>query len=568
MASKTIQQIRKGNSVKTKLLSIIFLTAALASGIALAQGRPILSNVRTAQANDPVVRSESPHASHGAVSLAVGDLDLDTISYSNSNRQSQFVQGGTLDATLMPGKSIRFEGSRVEVTTSGSETWLGRSEDGWLALTRRNRRIAGIAFVDGDTFNITGSDRGKAVVKQLAKDSAADCGAAILDLETGDVSMTAGKASSENADGPNAKAVAAGQVVSIVITYSPEVMAYYGNALIANVDNLVASANQAYADSSINGLIHVSAYRLIAGSNGTSGTNQIQNISLGLTTSAWPFQQVPALRNDTRTDLVVHLVTRSTPALLCGAAQTLFRTSAFGDRYRGVIATNCPASDRTFTHEIGHMLGANHDLQYYAATHPTATAWAPGAYGFTDTAPYFNVRTIMGQAPYPGNDCTVASGCPRLNRFSSASQTYLYKGAGYPLGNYNADIASVFNGYTDPITQQTYASSMQHVASYRTGSVVVPSPVAGLTSPTCGSPVSVSWAANSGAIGWYQWGRTSFPVMAASKVLYEVNKTPQSDFVTTLPLGEASYLHVLACNDSGCSQRQSFGPINAPGACP
>ena len=49
---------------------------------------------------------------------------------------------------------------------------------------------------------------------------------------------------------------------------------------------------------------------------------------------------------------------------------TFWRVFAAVVAIAAVVAVNCPTSDHTFTHEVGHVLGGNHDSSTFGSNEP------------------------------------------------------------------------------------------------------------------------------------------------------------------------------------------------------
>lgn len=115
---------------------------------------------------------------------------------------------------------------------------------------------------------------------------------------------------------------------------------------------------------------------------------------------------------------------------LCGVSR-LMQVGVTNSLYvYQVLNTECAIGDRTFTHELGHILAGRHDIgstllaEENAGTNPFTTD-----VGFTDFVDDF--RTIMGDNSTYVSPCDTDNGCSRINRWSSANQTWM----GNPLGS-------------------------------------------------------------------------------------------------------------------------------------
>ncbi|MDJ0655830.1 MAG: M12 family metallo-peptidase [Xanthomonadales bacterium] len=108
------------------------------------------------------------------------------------------------------------------------------------------------------------------------------------------------------------------------------------------------------------------------------------------------------------------------PAQGCDGIHPGFDINAFN-----VVNTQCAAANADFAHEVGHVLGLEHEPPQGV---PAADASFPWSYGFQQ----FNVfKTIMA--------ITCGMNCPRILYFSSADPNVLFNGQ--MVGNVNQDNA-------------------------------------------------------------------------------------------------------------------------------
>jgi peptidyl-Asp metalloendopeptidase len=157
------------------------------------------------------------------------------------------------------------------------------------------------------------------------------------------------------------------------------------------------------------------------------------------------------LRNVTRADLVSLLVDYGQNATACGIAWLLTTNSvSFAPSGFSVVERDCASSNLSFPHELGHNMGAHHDL-YVATGDHTLDAYS---HGFVDLTGKF--RTIMAY----NDQCAAASpafNCQRIGLFSTPNKSF----GGRVVGN----AATADNARTLGETGNTVANFRQALAS-------------------------------------------------------------------------------------------------------
>ena len=113
---------------------------------------------------------------------------------------------------------------------------------------------------------------------------------------------------------------------------------------------------------------------------------------------------LPEARDDVGADAVMLLVQGDGGA--CGLAYLMpTATPAFAPAAYGLVDHRCAASNLSFTHELGHTLGSQHDRDSARSTPAN-----PFAYGYRDADAGF--RSVMAYACDDGP-------CPRINHWSN-----------------------------------------------------------------------------------------------------------------------------------------------------
>lgn len=328
----------------------------------------IVRNARAVDRNSAAAIEPAEAAIADAHRLSVADIDLSGVEDTGPLGRRSFVQGGTIAVELMPGELFVFEGQRVEQGAEGVQSWVGteRGGDGYLVLTRRQGRMAGAANAGGRRFEFMGAASGRIVIRELFPETGGDCGQDIA----GDSSkiLTAGSIPSLAKASTNLSST----TIDVLITYSDEAASYYGMSNMATkVGTLVTAMNQSFSDGGVDGLVRIVGYQRIAGSNGVdSSSNQPEPLRDAILLGQSPFTSISALRNTLQADAVVHLFRKGSGSLLCGVATRRVASSTSEDAFAAVVAVNCPTSDHTFTHEVGHVLGGNHDSSTFGSNEP------------------------------------------------------------------------------------------------------------------------------------------------------------------------------------------------------
>ena len=224
-------------------------------------------------------------------------------------------------------------------------------------------------------------------------------------------------------------------------------------AMRAEVALAVAVSNQAYTNNDL-----VQRLRLVyTGESSIVETNSFSTDLARIRGDA----TVAFLRNLTRADLVSLIVDNGDSAAFCGIGflmttnTTFFASSAFS-----VVERRCATGNLTFPHELGHNMGAHHDV-FVAGTDTTLAAYS---HGFVDLIGKF--RTIMA---YPDQCSAAGLSCPKVPFFSSPDKTV----GGRTVGN----VATADNA-------RTLGNTANNVANFRTALTSPLALGAGVNRPT------------------------------------------------------------------------------------
>ena len=206
----------------------------------------------------------------------------------------------------------------------------------------------------------------------------------------------------------------------------------------SQINLAVAETNVAYSNSGITQRLRL--VKTAEVSYAETGTIQSDLDRLTHTADGY-MDDVHGLRDTYGADLVSLIVENG--GAYCGVGWGMTTPSvAFAPYGFSVVARGCSTGYYSFGHELGHNMGAMHDVAVDSGTTPY-----PYAHGYVNLAGRW--RTVMAY----NNECqNMGFSCTRIQYFSNPSLTY----AGAPLGNASAD------------NRQTLNNTASIVANFRT----------------------------------------------------------------------------------------------------
>jgi hypothetical protein len=311
----------------------------------------------------------------------------------------------------------RFSMTIGDVTrqSGGGSTWSGTldgADHSSAVLVVQDGVLVGQVATPHDVYRIGYAPDGTPVVEQM------DPGA--LPRESRPIvpppAATADRPSTNvGAEIPDVASDTASQI-DVMVLYTPAARAVAGGAaaMRAEVDLFVSLANQAYANTNL-----VQRLRLVyAGEiaiTETTGDQDLTNLRNNNST-------VARLRSLTRADVVSLITDHGPTSTFCGIGYLMVANSTgFAPNAFSVVERDCATTIFTFTHELGHNMGAHHD-PFVATGDLTMFAYS---HGYVDLVGKF--RTIMA---YPDQCTAVSISCPRVVAFSSP----LFTSGGRPIG--------------------------------------------------------------------------------------------------------------------------------------
>lgn len=225
-------------------------------------------------------------------------------------------------------------------------------------------------------------------------------------------------------------------IIDIAILLTPEMVTAYGslNAAIAEANNAIASANTAYVNSEIAQelrLVYVGA------SATTQGADMGDDLARLATPNDGAFDEAQTIREAYGADMVSLLWHEDVPSS-CGIAyimQAAYIGPVFADYAYSVVMDACATGNYSFAHELGHNMGAAHNIA--DAGGQAAYNYSYG-YHFTGTNAQ-HYRTVMAYA-------SGLSGETRVPYFSNPDVQF----QGAATGTVNANNALTLNN-TAPV---------------------------------------------------------------------------------------------------------------------
>ena len=546
----------------------------------------------------------------------------------------RFIGGQRLIVEPFAGLRLEATGISVREGAEGAQTWMGRIErprSGQVTITRHRDAVFGNVDYGLDRYVFQSGRDGRVFVREADQRGLGRCAfdaraeglprfdQGLLDRGAKGTSTTIkaeAATTSELTKGLEATTEQGGRkpatpapgvaksnghaTVDILVLYTPDVAAGAGGNPQAMIQNFVDHANMSFMDGQIQGSLNLVGSSLITGVNQALGPQQswedrVQEVRTG----SGPFEGVPALRNALGADLVALLVVAGPEWLggqwvapqACGMANLSGRVSGIdnpvlGSEWGAFSVTDawCSAADLTFTHEIGHNLGGMHggsfDLAVLGNTNTPdheVLAATRHSVGHNRDQTWQPFRTLMASSTVNGSACSM-QGCPRLNRWSSPTQSYFIGNwipvpLGGPTGlclSPNAeDLLPCDPANSPQFTDMTgsHQYAMPLIAQYRgapfpplplviadwdLGSCTLPrNTVRYWWQPNPDGPAATYFELQLSSVPWFDWWATT--------LVYAGPATSHAQMI-----GAVTYARVRACGPGGCSAWGSIASVPFP----
>lgn len=216
-----------------------------------------------------------------------------------------------------------------------------------------------------------------------------------------------------------------GRRIDLLVVYTSALTSQLGSTTAVNnlINLAVSESNTGYANSQVTQRVYLAGTMQVTWDEASFDWN---NALFDITDGVAPFQDVPAMRDTVRADLVVLLVTNESS---CGIGWLMTSVSTSFHSYGfTVVSYSCATGYYTFAHEQGHNEGAHHDR----TTAGSGQGAYPYSYGFWlfNSNPSYNRythRTIMAY------NCPTS--CARVNYWSNPGISYTFpSGNSTPMG--------------------------------------------------------------------------------------------------------------------------------------
>jgi len=434
--------MRSPSSCRSAALVVLAIAVAALDGLAAQATPPLFASFR-----DTAPAIARPGTARARVVSVRADL-LAAAFDPRTNADAPF------ELNLFDDQTFRLRRVRIDAATAGYRTWVatsGPGDDVVAALTLGPTGLSGTVLARGRAYAFEPAAAGGVVVRELSLGDAVPELPALLvpARQSGLAPLTHGGATGTAR-------------IDVLVLYTPAARVRAGGpaAIQAALANAVAVTNTALQRSAVDASLTTVGLQELPYVESASGlVADLSTLAIGGSLHA----AVDSVRAAAGADLVALVVGRATPSAGCGVAYLGPSPAAI---YSVTEEACLVAGQWSFSHELGHNLGADH-----APGDPVVSP-VPYARGYRDSA----VRTLMA---YP------AAGTPaRLLNFSS-SIVREPAGTGSPTGNSLQDNA------------RQLAETAATVAAFSSAASAPLTPV-GFSATVTGHTVSLTWQASAG----------------------------------------------------------------------
>lgn len=439
-------------------LLIVPLVLLLYGGLALSGGR--------AWAIDLLTYGDTGIAPAAPAAEAVSRVVRYRVSF---NSDAAFkMQPGEPARVLLGNDEFDVVLDRIERHRSGNETWIGHvvvsgaGKDYRVLLTRSEQGVSGRFETPQGLFKLESSRQGTWLI-DVKRSGLVERGSAGDDARVPPPPPPAPE-SRGRPETSKAEASVGGEVpIDLLVVYTPGMLDLHGSeaAVRAEVDRLIAYANQTYQDSAVNIRLRLTDVRQVPYPD--KGAN---SYALTALTDGWAGVEAVGQWRD---ELAADLVTLIRPyddmshggCGIAWLAEDPRNPADWNARYGYSVVSNMPLSligsgvycmDRTLVHELGHNMGANHDRATLGVPSGAGGEAYPYAFGHGVDAAFY---TIMAYGSF-------FSGAEPVGKFSNPNILCM----GQPCGVAVSEPAAAYNALV-------LANASAAVSSYRSSPEVV-----------------------------------------------------------------------------------------------
>jgi hypothetical protein len=386
------------------------------------------------------------------------------------------INADALNLNLFDDTSLAAVRDRVVRNMQGGSVWVGHIEgepESEVTLAAKGAVLMGTVEWNGRAFEIVYVGGNTHAVREIDPDKIPAhfepefmSGAGPAAIEAGD----------ETGDLTGGDATSSGQVIDLLVVYTPKAKTNAGGVggIETKIMNAVTRANQDYLNSRIN--MQLNLVKMAETPYAETGDISVALPRLRLSTEGY-MDEVHALRNQVGADQVVLVDADSNYcgiSYIMNSVSTGFAAGAFAVVHDDSVY-NCIGSNNTLAHELGHNQGNVHNPE-----DATSAGAYPDSYGYRICGVF---RDIMSY------NC---SGEPRIPYFSNPNILY----NGQPTG---------IAGSNDTARSMNATASI--VANFRTSttSATVPKAPSNLVAAAASaSAINLTWADNaSDETGYY-----------------------------------------------------------------
>ena len=343
-------------------------------------------------------------AAKGAL-VAPGERDVSI----NLDALFSHAHGETRSVALSDTRELALTGLRVLDGASGARTWVGMHRDGDaehnVFVTEHQGYVYGTLYASDTTYILSGDSK-RGSIRLLDQRAAGHTLAPPTTHDFVEPPLLPPALAEQHKRSDEATVVfatpAPQSVIDLLVVYTEGMVTRYGSVagVLARINNLVAQANTGYLNSEVAITLRLVATYRSSYSETTTDGQALDHITPSI---GPPFNRVVVtppeltavapLRNSSQADIVVLVRPfRRNAHAACGMANRNGTVGFPMDLYEGwayavfsegldLEAGNGTCPDTAFTHEIGHVMGMNHDRGSLSVDAPNATV-PPVSYGY------------------------------------------------------------------------------------------------------------------------------------------------------------------------------------------